>query len=57
MLTHDQARELAHYTDDFEMSSPLIVQLMGESSGTLTGKQSVGDYWRTAMARNLNLNF
>jgi len=38
---HDLGRILSHYTDDFEMSSPLIVQLMDEPSGTLKGKTAV----------------
>lgn len=53
----DLERVLAHYTDDFEMSSPLIVRLMGEPSGTLTGKAAVSHYWRTAMAGNPDLHF
>ena len=32
---HDLERVLSHYEDDFEMSSPIIATLMGESSGKL----------------------
>jgi len=31
--SHDLERVLEHYEDDFEMSSPIIVTLMGEPSG------------------------
>ena len=55
--SHDLDRILSHYTDDFEMSSPLIVQITGESSGTLKGKQAVGDYWAKALARIPDLRF
>jgi ketosteroid isomerase-like protein len=35
--SHDLDRVLSHY-DDFEMSSPVIRQLVGEASGMLRGK-------------------
>jgi len=34
---HDMERILSHYTDDFEMSSPLIVERLGQSLGVLRG--------------------
>ena len=55
--SHDLARILSHYTDDFEMSSPVIVQIAGEPSGTLKGKSAVGAYWREALARIPDLRF
>ncbi len=42
-------RVLAHYTDDFEFSSPFIVKVVGEPSNILCGKQAVGAYWATAL--------
>ena len=54
---HDMERILAHYTDDFEMSSPVIVELMGEPSGTLKGKAAIRDYWSRALARLPDLRF
>jgi ketosteroid isomerase-like protein len=54
---HDLARVLSHYTDDFEMSSPKIVQIAGEASGRLMGKVAVGAYWATALARISDLHF
>ena len=38
---HNLIRILSHYTDDFEMTSPVTIQLTGESTGTLKGKPSV----------------
>jgi hypothetical protein len=55
--SHDLARILSHYADDFEMSSPVIVQIVGEPSGTLKGKAAVGAYWREALARIPDLRF
>ena len=54
---HDLDRVLAHYTDDFEMSSPFIIAMGIDPSGTLKGKQQVGDYWRKAMVKYPDLRF
>jgi len=54
---HDLPRILSHYTDDFEMSSPYIVQLLGEPGGKLKGKAAVGEYWRRALERMPTLHF
>jgi SnoaL-like domain len=55
--SHDLDRILSHYSDDFEMSSPLIAQIVGEPSGTLIGKQLVGSYWAKALALIPDLHF
>lgn len=54
---HDLDRILSHYTDDFEMSSPMIIKLAGEASGTLKGKNAVGIYWAKALQLVPNLHF
>lgn len=54
---HDLDRILSHYTEDFEMSSPYIVQFTGEASGTLKGKDKIGAYWRAALQRLPDLRF
>ena len=54
---HDLDRILAHYVEDFEMTSPVIVQIAGEPSGTLRGKQAVGVYWRKALQLIPDLQF
>jgi hypothetical protein len=55
--SHDLDRILSHYTDDFEMSSPRIIQVAGESSGILKGKGAIGAYWRKALRLAPNLHF
>jgi hypothetical protein len=55
--SHDLERVLSHYTEDFEMASPVIEQLMGEPSGVLKGKASVRAYWAKALARLPDLHF
>jgi ketosteroid isomerase-like protein len=52
---HDLGRILSHYTDDFEMSSPVIINMTGEPSGTLKGKEKVGDYWTKLYQSQSNL--
>jgi ketosteroid isomerase-like protein len=54
---HDLARILAHYADGFEMTSPYVVTIAGEPSGTLRGKEAVGAYWRSALERFPDLRF
>ena len=48
---------LALYDDAFEMTSPYIIEMAGEPSGTLRGKEAVAAYWRTALARMPRLHF
>ena len=54
---HDLPRILSHYADDFEMTSPVIVQLAGEPSGKLKGKAAVGAYWAKALKLIPDLHF
>jgi hypothetical protein len=55
--SHDLDRILSHYSDQFEMSSPVIVQIAGEPSGTLKGKDAVGAYWAKALSLIPDLRF
>jgi ketosteroid isomerase-like protein len=55
--SHDLDRILSHYTDDFEMSSPLIVERMGIAEGVLRGKQSVRPYWQRGLDARPPLHF
>src|SRR5437667_12852699 len=50
-------RILSHYTDDFEMASPLIVERMGVASGRLKGKEAIRRYWGQGLAGGPNLRF
>ena len=54
---HDLERVLAHYTDDFEMTSPLIVQRMGVPNGRLKGKEAIRAYWGQGLAATPQLHF
>ena len=54
---HDLPRVLEHYTDDFEMSSPVMIQMGVSETGTLKGKRNVGDYWQKALVKYPDLHF
>src|SRR5437870_6522167 len=46
----DLAAALSHYTEDIEFQSPLVIKLLGETSGTVRGKQNLREYFRKALA-------
>lgn len=50
-------RILSHYTEDFEMSSPLVREIMGVESGRLQGKEAVGSYWSIRLSAKPPVNF
>lgn len=54
---HDLDRVLAHYREDFVMSSPRIVDIGGDPSGRLSGKPAVAAYWARALALIPDLRF
>jgi ketosteroid isomerase-like protein len=55
--SHDLDRILAHYSDDFEMTSPLIVSMMSTPSGTLKGKDKIREYWTKGLESRPDLKF
>jgi hypothetical protein len=55
--SHDLERILSHYRDDFQMSSPLIVDMMGVANGTLEGKESIRPYWHRGLSIQPPLHF
>jgi len=55
--SHDLDRILSHYADDFQMTSPFIVTMRNEPTGTIKGKEKVRAYWVQALARIPDLHF
>lgn len=55
--SHDLSRVLAFYTEEFEMSSPHIANIMGERSGMLYGKPAIRGYSEKAMVLFPGLHF
>jgi len=54
---HDLERILAHYSDDFEIITPMIKMSLGVDTGSLVGKPAIGDYWRAALEKMPDLHF
>src|SRR5581483_8840829 len=54
---HDLERVLALYTDNAEMTSPYIVALGFDASGTLRGKEKLRAYWSKALTLRPKLQF
>ena len=48
---------LAHYDDDIAFTSPFIIRIAGEPSGTLRGKEILRSYFEKALAAVPNLRF
>jgi ketosteroid isomerase-like protein len=55
--SHDLDRILSHYTDDFEMRSPLIVERMNVASGVLRGKDQIRPYWAKGLQAQPPIRF
>lgn len=54
---HDLENVLSHYTEEFEMNSPIIVARVGKPDGKLVGKEQVKAYWAAALQALPNLHF
>lgn len=54
---HDLEEILSHYTDDFEIESPLALKRFPESKGILKGKTAIRKYWGIGLQKNPNLKF
>jgi hypothetical protein len=55
--SHDLTRVLAHYSDDFTMTSPVFATVAKEPSGVLVERQEIGAYWQKAQALVTTLVF
>jgi len=48
---------LSHYSDDIEITTPMIKLAGGIDSGTLKGKEAVAGYWAKALEKVPDLHF
>ncbi len=55
--SHDLNQILSHYTDDFEITTPMIKMALGDNTGTLKGKVAVREYWTKALEKFPGLHF
>ncbi|MDQ6845751.1 MAG: nuclear transport factor 2 family protein [Bacteroidota bacterium] len=54
---HDIEKVLEFYSDDFVIESPLALKLFPESSGIISGKNNVREYWVAGLKHNPELKF
>lgn len=55
--SHDLEDILSHYTDDIEITTPMIVMATGGKESTLKGEEAVRQYWRKALDKFPDLHF
>lgn len=55
--SHDLDNILTHYSDDIEITTPMIRLAAGIDSGSLKGKENVREYWKKALERIPDLHF
>ena len=54
---HNLEEILNHYSDDIEITKPMIKMALGHDHGTLKGKVAVADYWKKALDKLPDLHF
>ncbi|HFK5567213.1 nuclear transport factor 2 family protein [Elizabethkingia anophelis] len=55
--SHDMNAILSHYSEDIEITTPMIKMALGEGDGSLKGKEAVADYWRRVLDKMPDLHF
>ncbi|EFK58293.1 nuclear transport factor 2 family protein [Sphingobacterium spiritivorum] len=55
--THNLEDILSHYSDDIEITTPMIKLALGVDNGSLKGKDLVADYWQKALNKLPDLHF
>lgn len=55
--SHDMNAILSHYSEDIEITTPMIKMALEEGDGSLKGKEAVADYWRRALDKMPDLHF
>ena len=55
--SHDMETILYHYTEDIEITTPMIKMALGIDNGSLKGKKTVADYWQKALDKIKDLHF
>lgn len=55
--SHNLQNILSHYSEDIEITTPMIRLAGGIDNGTLKGKGAVADYWKKALIKIPDLKF
>lgn len=48
---------LAHYADDIEFTSPVVIEIVGDPTGTVRGKAALRSYFSQGLAKYPDLAF
>jgi SnoaL-like domain len=54
---HDLEEILSHYAEEIEFDSPMIVKLLGDRNGRVTGKVALRDYFAKGLEAYPDLHF
>lgn len=54
---HDLPEIMSHYSDDFEVHSPMLIKLGITPTGKLKGKPLIADYWLQSLIKFPDLHF
>ena len=54
---HDLERILSHYASNVVLTSPVVIKVTGEASGTLRGKDALRSYFQKGLELFPNLEF
>lgn len=55
--SHDIDRILSHYSDEIVFTSPFVVKLLGDNSGTIQSKVDLKSYFMKGLVAYPNLKF
>lgn len=55
--SHDLEDILSHYSDDIVITTPMIAIATGGKESSLSGKNTVREYWRKALDKFPDLHF
>jgi hypothetical protein len=55
--SHDLDDILSHYSEDIEISTPMIKMATGGKECSLKGKSAVREYWKKALEKYTDLHF
>jgi ketosteroid isomerase-like protein len=55
--SHDMENIMTHYSEDVEITTPMIKLATGADADTLKGKPAVRAYWENALAKMPDLHF
>lgn len=55
--SHDLELIMSHYSWEIEFTSPFVIKLMGDKTGTITGKEHLREYFQKGLGAYPDLKF